>query len=223
MTKVIINYAGFGARCKSLVFCLREHTDRHGINDTIIMLNSELRSIWLRVFACLAIVILACGLKNYLIVIVNGTVLCPYLCSSVFEVKHSTSIPLLEHLFAAQTWVQENFQGIIALFFIDKWKLTTSLVLAPVFEELLYRGPLFLTRKFVHVTLWWLIGIGLSLVFALSHGRNGLALIPLITLGICSLWLISTTQRLWPSIALHFLHNFFFSSVLIYQSLWVSD
>ena len=35
----------------------------------------------------------------------------------------------------------------------------------------------------------------------------------------CSLWLIATTGRFWPSVALHFLHNFFFSSVLVYQSL----
>jgi membrane protease YdiL (CAAX protease family) len=71
-------------------------------------------------------------------------------------------------------------------------------VFAPVFEELIYRGPLFLTRRLKKSFLWWSMGVGLSVLFALSHGRNGLALMPLIILGICSLWLISTTHRFWP-------------------------
>lgn len=185
------------------------------------MPDSDLRLIWLRVLACLALVFLACGLKNYLIYLSSGTALCPYLCSSVFEVKYSISP--LEHLFTAQTWMEKKFQGIIALFFIDKWNLFTSLAFAPVIEELIYRGPLLLTRRLLHNSLWWLLGIGLSGIFALSHGRSGLALMPLFVLGICSQWLIFKTHRFWPSISLHFLHNFFFSSVLIYQSLWISD
>ncbi len=187
------------------------------------MLVSQVRSVWLLILACLAAVILACGLKNYLIVMVSGTVLCPYLCSSVFHGDLLFSFPLLEQLFKVQIWVQDKFQGIIDQVLVDKWNLATSLMFAPVFEEFLYRGPLFLTRALAHNPLWWLIGAGLTVVFALSHDRNGLALLPLIVLGICSMWLISTTQRFWPSIALHFLHNFFFSSVLVYQSLWVND
>lgn len=187
------------------------------------MLVSQERSVWFLILACLATVFLACGLKNYLIVMVSGTVLCPYLCSSVFEGDLFFSFPLLESLFKVQTWAQDKFQGIIEQVMVDKWKLATNLVFAPVLEESMYRGPLFLTRALAHNSLWWLIGAGLTIVFALSHGRNGLALLPLIVLGICSLWLISTTQRFWPSIALHFLHNFFFSSVLAYQSMWVSD
>ena len=187
------------------------------------MPDADLRLIWLRVFACLALVILACGLKNYLIYLSYGTALCPYLCSSVFEAKYSISIPPLEHLFTAQGWVEEKFQGVIALLFIDKWNLATSLAFAPVLEELIYRGPLFLTRRLLQNSLWWLLGIGLSGIFALSHARYGLALMPLFVLGISSQWLIFKTQRFWPSITLHFLYNFFFSSALIYQSLWISD
>lgn len=187
------------------------------------MFDSQIRLIWLRILACLAVVVLSCGLKNFLIVMVSGTALCPYLCSSLFEVSLLYSFPLFEQLFGVQTWVLEKLQEIINLVVVDKWNLATSLIFAPVFEELMYRGPLFIIRKLAHSALWWITGTGLTFVFALSHGRNGLALLPLIILGICSLWLITITRRFWPSITLHFLHNFFFSSTLVYQSLWVSD
>ena len=187
------------------------------------MLDTLLRSIWLRILACLALVILACGLKNYLIVMASGTALCPYLCSSVFGVDLFFDYPILGQLFEAQTWILEKLQEVSNLVMIDNWYLATSLLFAPVLEELIYRGPLFLSKGLLPNYLWWLIGIGLTVVFALSHGRNGLALLPLFILGICSLRLISSTRRFWPSIALHFLHNFFFSSVLVYQSLWFSD
>jgi membrane protease YdiL (CAAX protease family) len=187
------------------------------------MIDSQMRSIWLRILACLAIVVLSCGLKNYLIVIFSDTALCPYLCSSVFGVDLFFSFPLIGQIFQAQIWALEKLQSIIDLILIDRWKIATSFVFAPVFEELMYRGPLFLTKRLANNFLWWLMGVGLSLLFALSHGRSGLALFPLIILGICSLWLISTTRRFWPSIVLHFLHNFFFLSILVYQSLLVSD
>jgi membrane protease YdiL (CAAX protease family) len=187
------------------------------------MSGKQVYPIWLRALACLAIVMLSCGLKNYLVVILSGTALCPYLCSSIFGVDLYFSLPLLGQLFHAQIWILEKLQSLIDLILIDRWSIATSFVFAPVFEELIYRGPLYLTRRLANNSLWWLIGIALSIVFALSHGRNGLALLPLIILGICSLWLIATTHRFWPSIMLHFLHNFFFLSVLVYQSLTVSD
>jgi membrane protease YdiL (CAAX protease family) len=187
------------------------------------MINSQVRSDGVRILTCLALVVLSCGLKNYLVVIVSDTALCPYLCSSLLGIDLLFSFPLLEQLFQLQIGVLEKLQSLIDLILIDRWNIATGFVFAPVFEELVYRGPLFLTRKMVNRSLWWLLGIALSLVFALSHGRNGLALFPLIILGICSLWLISTTHRFWPSVVLHMAHNFFFLSLLVYQSLWVSD
>ena len=106
---------------------------------------------------------------------------------------------------------------------MDPWNLATGLVISPVYEELVFRGPMFLTRGLARNFWWWLIGISLAIVFALSHGRNGLALFPLFVLSICSLWLIATTHRFWPSVALHFLHNFFFTSAFVYQSSLVGD
>jgi membrane protease YdiL (CAAX protease family) len=195
----------------------------NNFGDATIMFDSKVCLIWYRVLACLAVVVLACALKNYLIAIISGTALCPYLCSSLFGVDIFFSFPLLGQLFQVQIWVLEKLQSIIDLILTDRWKVATSFVFAPVVEELIYRGPLFLSRRVSSNFLWWLMGIGLSVLFALSHGRNGLALFPLISLSICSLWLISNTRHIWPSIMLHFLHNFFFLSILVYQSMMVSD
>ena len=53
-------------------------------------------SIRLSILACLAIVTLACGLKNYLVVFVGGTALCPYLCPSLFPSEFAFTFPLLD-------------------------------------------------------------------------------------------------------------------------------
>ena len=101
------------------------------------MVNSRLGSIWLRVLACLAVVVLTCGLKNYLIVIISGTVLCPYLCSSVFGVDHFFTLPLLGQLFEVQIGLMEKLQIIIDLFLTDRWRIATGFVFAPVIEEMM--------------------------------------------------------------------------------------
>lgn len=187
------------------------------------MFDSRVGSVGLRILACLALVILTCGLKNYLIFFISGTVLCPYLCPSVFGSDYLFSTPLLGQLFQAQIWIMQKLQDFVDMIILDKWKIATSLLFAPVVEEFIYRGPLFLFRRSADNPLWWMAGIGLSVIFALSHGRDGLALFPLIIFGICSLWLVSITHRFWPSIVLHFLYNFFFLSIRLYQSLSVSD
>jgi len=187
------------------------------------MPNLGVGSIWLRILASLAVVILSCGLKNYLTVIVSGTGLCPLLCPSVFSTELFFSFPFLERLFEVQKWTVEQSQRLTDMVLTDPWNLTTSLFFAPVYEEVIFRGPMFLTKKKSHNPAWWLVGLALAALFSLSHGRNGLALIPLFVLSICSLLLIATTCRFWPSIALHFFHNFFFSSALVYQSLFFGD
>jgi membrane protease YdiL (CAAX protease family) len=187
------------------------------------MANFSASSIWLRILACLAVVVIACGFKNYLAVLVSGTAVCPYLCPSTFPSEAFFSFPLLESLFEAQRWAREKSQAFVGLLFSDQWNLMTSLLIAPIYEELVFRGPMFLTRGRMHNYWWWLIGTVLTILFALSHGRTGLALLPLLVFGICSLWLITITHRFWPTVALHFLHNFFFSSALIYQSFLIGD
>jgi membrane protease YdiL (CAAX protease family) len=187
------------------------------------MPNSPTSSIWLRVFACLGVVIIACGVKNYLAVLVTGTPLCPYLCPSVFPSELYFHYPLLESLFEAQRWVLEQTERLADALFLDPWNLAATLLFAPIYEEVIFRGPMYLARRFADKSLWWVIGAALAAIFALSHGRNGLALLPLFVLGICGLWLIAATQRFWPTIVLHFLHNFFFSSALVYHSLSLGD
>jgi membrane protease YdiL (CAAX protease family) len=187
------------------------------------MRNLGVSSVWLRILASFSIVVLSCGLKNYLAIIFSGTGLCPYLCPSVFATELFFSFPFLERLFEVTQWANEQFQSLADMVLVDPWNLTTSLLFAPVYEEVLYRGPMYLTKEKSHPLAWWLVGLALSVVFVLSHGRNGLALIPLFVLSICSLLLIATTNRFWPSIALHFIHNFFFSSALVYQSLFFGD
>lgn len=170
-----------------------------------------------------SVVVLSCGLKNYLSYLVSGTSLCPYLCPSWLGWDGLEEIPVLGTLFAAQTEVQTLLQGLADRVWQDNWNLTTYLLIAPLLEDAIYRGPLYLGRRWAHKPLWWIIGLLLSLVFALSHGRSGLALLPLVVLGICGLWLIAATRRFWPTVMLHLLHNFFFTSAILYQSLWASD
>jgi len=149
--------------------------------------------------------------------------LCPFLCPTLFPDEIFFSFPVLASLFEIQILVQEKAQAYAGLLITDRWNLTTSLLIAPIYEELVFRGPMFLSRGFLRGYLWWSIGIILTIIFVLSHGRTGLALFPLFVMGICCLWLIAKTHHFWPAIALHFLHNFFFSSSLVYQSFLISD
>ncbi len=180
-------------------------------------------AVWGRVLACLGLVLVACGAKNYLAVLVNGTALCPYLCPAVFPGELHFAFPWLEPLHEALTWLLERTQGLADGLFLDPWNLASLLLLAPVLEEALFRGPLYLLWGRMPAPLWWGLGALFALAFALSHGRHGVALVPLFVLGVCGLWLIANSGRFWPAIALHWLHNFFFSSLLIYQSLMLGD
>ncbi len=171
----------------------------------------------------MALVFLACGLKNYLVFLIAGTSLCPYLCPSALGSEPISSYPYIREFFAMQSWVQARLQSVPDLLAADPYKLATVLIFAPVVEEIVYRGPLYLSRRKANSTLWWLVGVLLAVVFAMGHGRTGLALVPLLVLGVGSLWLIATTQRFWPGITLHVLYNFFFASVTVLQSIWVAD
>ena len=99
----------------------------------------SVRAAWLRTLACLAVVVLACGLKNYLLVLVTGTAFCPYLCSSPFRTDLLFAFPFLEPLFETQRWLQEGLQGLVDTLYRDPWNLSTSLIFAPLSEELIYR------------------------------------------------------------------------------------
>ncbi|MET0086058.1 MAG: CPBP family intramembrane glutamic endopeptidase [Sedimenticola sp.] len=171
----------------------------------------------------LASVLLLCALKNYIVVIINGTPLCPYLCPAVFEQQSLGSIPGIGQLYLAQKWLQTTAQEFANRFLFDHWGVVSVLVATPIIEEAIYRGPMYLARKHSHSPAWWLAGMALVLIFALSHGRIGIAVMPIIALGAYNLWLIAKTQRFWPVLCLHFLYNFIFLSLTLSQSMWIGD
>ncbi len=177
-----------------------------------------------RVLLGLAIVLLFCAVKNYIAFLARGSAWCPYLCPSSFGWHVLDDAPLgLRQLFAAQRWLLLSSRDLIDQVFVAPAGLITRLVAAPVIEEIIYRGPMYLTRRYASRPLWWLFGIILVLLFALSHGRSGIGMLPLLVLGAYNLWLVAATRRLWPAVMLHFLYNFFFASMPLYQSLWASD
>jgi membrane protease YdiL (CAAX protease family) len=168
-------------------------------------------------------VLLVCALKNYIVFIFNGNEWCEFLCPSVFGWNDFTAIPLLEDFFKAQEWLLASSQELADEIFFDERRLFGLLIAAPVIEEMIYRGPVYLTRRYSNQTFWWLCGIALTVVFVLSHEINGIAILPLLVLGVYNLWLVSRTQRLWPAIVLHFLYNFIISSYSIYPTIWAGD
>jgi membrane protease YdiL (CAAX protease family) len=187
------------------------------------MQRATTSQVWLWVLASLALVLLSCALKNYLSYLVSGTVLCPYLCPSLLGREIFDVAPGLDQWFEFQAGIQGELQQAANELFRDPWRLTTAWLIAPLLEETAYRGPLYLLRRHATRLWWWVLGLLLVALFAISHGRTGLALLPLIVLGLCALGLLAATRRFWPVVGLHFLHNFFFSSISLYQSLWAAD
>jgi len=174
------------------------------------------------ILLCLAIVLLSCGLKNYLIYFLNGTVYCQYLCPSPFGREVFGQPDFVNLFYRLHSAIVEASQHLLNTLSInDKHQLFSLLVVIPLIEETIYRGPLYLLRKYSDSLLWWLGGIILVIQFTLSHDRSGLALLPIFVLGLCSCWLIMTTRKFWPSLTLHFLYNFYFMSITLYQvMLW---
>ena len=171
----------------------------------------------------LAVVLLACALKNLSAHFLRGTWLCPYLCPSAFRWRGADDLFGLSQLFRFQEWLMVSTHALVGRLVTDPWNLFGKLVVAPLAEEAIYRGPLYLARRYARSTGWWVAGAVLTVVFALSHGRSGIALLPLLVLGAFSLWLVAATGRFWPSVALHALYNFFFVSQMVYQTQWMSD
>lgn len=176
-----------------------------------------------RILIGLSFVLLLCATKNYLAFLISGSGWCQYLCPSAFGWDVIEDAPGLKQLFMLQRALLSLPQKLVDQYITDQWDLVTYLITAPVVEETIYRGPMYLARSRSGRLIWWLTGLILACVFALSHGRSGIALLPMIALGVYNLWLVARTKRFWPAIYLHFLYNFFFVSVLLYQSPWITD
>ena len=171
----------------------------------------------------LSVTLLLCALKNYIVFLINGTYWCQYLCPSVFGWETITTIPALEYLFQGQEWLLSSSQALVNQIIIDERKLFGLLIAAPVIEEMIYRGPMYLSKSYSSQPAWWFFGMTLTVIFSLSHEQYGIALLPSLTLGLYNLLLVSSTQRLWPAILLHSLFNFVISSYSVYPSIWYGD
>lgn len=184
------------------------------------MVNENYKSAYY-IFSCFAIVLLSCAAKNYLTYFLNGTVLCEFLCPSAFGRDVYTQPVILNKLYEIQFAIREGAQDYINLFFDDNLNLFSIIIVTPLIEETIYRSPLFFFRRYSRTLIWWIVAVILTILFVLSHTSRGLALLPLFVLGLSASWLIKVTNRFWPALALHFLNNFYFFSITLYQTfLW---
>ncbi len=83
--------------------------------------------------------------------------------------------------------------------------LLGSLVFAPVFEELIFRGLLYGTLR---VRLAWpLAALGSALVFALAHGYGVAGFVSVFLSGLLWAWSYERTRSLLPAMAAHAANN----------------
>ena len=83
--------------------------------------------------------------------------------------------------------------------------LLGSLVFAPVFEELIFRGLLYGTLR---VRLAWpLAALGSALVFALAHGYGVAGFVSVFLSGLLWAWSYERTGSLLPAMAAHAANN----------------
>ncbi|SHJ26972.1 CAAX protease self-immunity [Malonomonas rubra DSM 5091] len=179
--------------------------------------------LWVYILVCFSLTVLACALKYYLVCAVHTSSACRYLCPS-FLAHDTSSFPIfLNKIFDLQVWVLHIGQNLFGIDGTYKNLIFSNLIMAPVVDELIYRGPLFLLKNRIGLYLWWFLAVCLCVFFAIGHKCAGLSLFPLIIFGLTSSWLVMKTKRFWPCIALHFLYNFQAISLSFYQSfLWGS-
>lgn len=77
-------------------------------------------------------------------------------------------------------------------------------VLAPLVEEILFRG--FLFTAFRRTFGFWIGAVGVSLLFAIAHGQANVG-IDVFVLSMFLCYLREKTDSLWPAVALHSLKN----------------
>ena len=146
------------------------HYHRIGVPDT-----------WMYVLVCFALAALVCAAKNFLSASLQGTPVCGFLCPSIFGDRGFPLPTSLDWLFGLQVGAEAHLQAVFDRLWNDNYLLVTGLIVAPVLEEGLYRGPLYVFRSKAEQPLWWAGGLLLTLLFALSHSRAGLSLLPLVT------------------------------------------
>jgi CAAX protease family protein len=83
--------------------------------------------------------------------------------------------------------------------------LVSSIIFAPVFEELIFRGLLYGTLR---TRLAWPVAAASSaLVFALAHGYGAAGFVSVFLSGVLWAWVYERTGSLLPPIAAHVANN----------------
>ena len=183
----------------------------------------EIYRLWVCILLCFSVTMLSSALKSYLICAIHTSDSCSYLCPSFLSYDAIIFPIFFEKLFALQSWFLHFGQNLLNINGSTKNLIFSSLIMAPLIEESMYRGPLFLMNHRIGRYVWWFLALFLCLIFALSHRDSGLSLLPLVVLGLTSSWLIIKTGRFWPSVVLHFLYNFQAIAFPLYQSLILGD
>ena len=78
-------------------------------------------------------------------------------------------------------------------------------IIAPVYEELLFRG--FVFRGLAKATSFWPAALTVSFLFGLAHGQLNVA-VDTFLVGMVASWLVWHTKSIWPAILLHVIKNF---------------
>jgi CAAX protease family protein len=83
--------------------------------------------------------------------------------------------------------------------------LVGSILFAPVFEELIFRGVLYGTLR--TRLAWPLAALGSALIFALAHGYGAAGFLSVFLSGVLWAWVYERTGSLLPSMAAHVMNN----------------
>ena len=105
--------------------------------------------------------------------------------------------------------IVEQFPRSVAggiLFFV------VAVLLAPLFEELFFRG--FLYKGLLHSLGWWPAALGSAAIFSLAHLQMTV-FVPIFALGLGLAWVYERTGSLWTSITMHAVFNGF--AVLVWS------
>lgn len=106
-------------------------------------------------------------------------------------------------------WVRELAQNFVNKFVPDVYNVTSFIVVTAIIEEVVFRGPLVVLKKYFYCNLWaWiLVAVCLNIWFLLVHNAAPIFLFCIAGLSISSTWLAYKTGKIWPSIILHMVYN----------------
>ena len=89
----------------------------------------------------------------------------------------------------------------------DPYGFVINFLTVPIFEELQFRGPFYLLKRYSGEIWWKLVAVVVCLIFAVLHKKGLPALFLIFSLSVANIWLIHKTKRFWPTILLHAVYN----------------